>query len=227
MTGPAALEAVGLSAGYGGVPAIRDVDLRVEAGEMVALLGANGAGKTTTLLALAGAMKALSGQVSLLGRVDNRSLHRRAREGLALLPEQRCVFMGLTVRENLLLGRGDINRALALFPELERRLNVRAGLTSGGEQQMLSLARVLAAKPRVLLADELSLGLAPLIVRRLLESLRQAATQGTAILLVEQHPKIALRWTDRGYVMRRGKVELAGDSGHLLANPDQIASLYL
>lgn len=222
-----AIEAAGLSAGYGGVPAITGVDLYVEAGEMVALLGANGAGKTTTLLALSGAVKTLAGKISVMGRLENRSFYKRARDGVALLPEQRAIFKGLTVKENLLLGRGDISHALALFPELERRLDVRAGLISGGEQQMLALGRVLVAKPRVLLADELSLGLAPLIVRRLLESLRTAAAQGTAVLIVEQHPKTALRWTNRGYVMRRGKVELASQSADLLARQDEITALYL
>lgn len=223
-----AIQASGLSAGYGGVPAITDVDLHVEAGEMVALLGANGAGKTTTLLALAGEVKALGGKVSLMGRPESRSFYKRARDGVALLPEQRAIFKTLTVKENLLLGRGDMGQALALFPELKRRLDVRAGLISGGEQQMLALGRVLAANPRVLLADELSFGLAPLVVRRLLESLREAATQqGTAVLIVEQHPTTALRWSDRGYVMRRGKVELANRSSDLLARQDEITALYL
>jgi ABC-type branched-subunit amino acid transport system ATPase component len=224
MTGTAAIEAVGLSAGYGGVPAIRDVDLRVEAGEMVALLGANGAGKTTTLMVLAGAVKALSGQVSLFGRVDNRSYYRRARGGLALLPEQRCVFMGLTVRENLLLGRGDVDQALALFPELERRLNVRAGLTSGGEQQMLSLARVLITSPYLLVADELSLGLAPKVVGRVFEGLERARKEGIAVILIEQYVHRALAFADECLVLERGEVAWIGPAG---AAGDEVLRHYL
>jgi branched-chain amino acid transport system ATP-binding protein len=222
------LEAIRICAGYGSVSAVTDVDLRVERGEMVALLGANGAGKTTTLLTLAGAVRPSSGTVQLYGEgADRRSLSRRARDGLALLPDQRAVFRGLTVRENLRLGRGDVRAALEFFPELEARLSVRAGLISGGEQQMLALARVLAARPRLILADELSLGLAPLVVRRLLIALSGVARDGAAVLLVEQHPHTALRWTDRAYVMRRGRIELSGKSDELLNRADDLAAIYL
>jgi branched-chain amino acid transport system ATP-binding protein len=221
------MEARGLCAGYGNVAAIVDVDLHLERGEMIALLGANGAGKTTTLLALAGAIRPTGGNVSLFGATHRRPVFRRAREGLALLPEQRAVFMGLTVRDNLLLGRGDIKIALDLFPELEQRLKVRAGLISGGEQQMLALARILAARPTLVLADELSLGLAPLVVRRLLQALSDAAEAGAAIIIVEQHPNTALKWTDRAYVMRRGRIELAGNSTDLLNSADEVRALYL
>jgi branched-chain amino acid transport system ATP-binding protein len=221
------IEASGLCAGYGNVAAIVDLDLHVEQGEMIALLGANGAGKTTTLLALSGAIRATGGEVSLFGAADRRPLFRRVREGLALLPEQRAVFMGLTVRENLVLGRGDIDTALTLFPELEKRLKVRAGLMSGGEQQMLALARILAARPKLVLADELSIGLAPLVVRRLLQALSESAEAGAGVIIVEQHPHTALRWTDRAYVMRRGRIELAGNSAELLNREDEVTALYL
>jgi branched-chain amino acid transport system ATP-binding protein len=221
------IEATGLCAGYGNVAAIIDMDLHVEQGEMIALLGANGAGKTTTLLALAGAIGATGGEVRVFGAADRRPLFQRVRDGLALLPEQRAVFMGLTVRENLLLGRGDVDAALALFPELGQRLTVRAGLISGGEQQMLALARILAAQPKLVLADELSLGLAPLVVRRLLQALSQAAEAGAGVIIVEQHPHTALRWTDRAYVMRRGRIELAGDSADLLNRAEEVTALYL
>jgi branched-chain amino acid transport system ATP-binding protein len=221
------IEATGLCAGYGNVAAIVDLDLHVEQGEMIALLGANGAGKTTTLLALSGAIRATGGEVSLFGAADRRPLFRRVREGLALLPEQRAVFMGLTVRENLVLGRGDIDTALTLFPELEKRLKVRAGLMSGGEQQMLALARILAARPKLVLADELSIGLAPLVVRRLLQALSESAEAGAGVIIVEQHPHTALRWTDRAYVMRRGRIELAGNSAELLNREDEVTALYL
>jgi len=221
------LEADGLCAGYGSVAAIVDVNLHLEQGEMVGLLGANGAGKTTTLLALVGAIRPTGGKVSLFGYLDQRPVFRRVRDGLALLAEQRTVFMGLTVRENLLLGRGDPQVALELFPELEQRLKVRAGLISGGEQQMLALARILAARPKLVLADELSLGLAPLVVHRLLQALAEAAEAGAGVIIVEQHPRTALRWTDRAYVMRRGRIELAGNSAELLERADEVTALYL
>jgi len=222
-----AMEAKGLCAGYGSVPAIEDLDLHLELGEMIALLGANGAGKTTTLLAIAGAIRPTGGKVSLFGTADRRPLFRRVREGLALLPEQKSIFMGLTVRENLQLGRGDLRVALDLFPELGPRLKVRAGLISGGEQQMLALARILAARPKLVLADELSLGLAPMIVRRLLQALSDAANAGAGVIIVEQHPRTALKWTDRAYVMRRGRIELAGDSAELLNRAKDVTALYL
>jgi branched-chain amino acid transport system ATP-binding protein len=221
------IEASGLCAGYGSVAAIVDLDLHLERGEVIALLGANGAGKTTTLLALAGAIRPTAGKVSMFGAADRRPVFRRAREGLALLPEQRAIFAGLTVRENLLLGRGDLQVALELFPELEQRLKVPAGLISGGEQQMLALARILAARPKLVLADELSLGLAPLVVRRLLQALSEAAEAGAGVIIVEQHPHTALKWTDRAYVMRRGRIELSGSSTDLLNRADEVTALYL
>lgn len=222
------VEARGVCAGYGTVPAIIDVNMHLDAGEMVALLGANGAGKTTTLLALAGALRLSAGAVTILGVAAMRkAMTRRILAGLALLPEHKAIFMGLTVRENLLLGRGPIEAALHYFPELKMRLNVRAGLTSGGEQQMLVMARTLAANPRVILADELSLGLAPLIVQRLLEALSALAKTGVGVVIVEQHPHTALKWTDRAYIMRRGQIELSGDSAELLGRIDDVAALYL
>jgi branched-chain amino acid transport system ATP-binding protein len=221
------VETKALRAGYGSLPVLVDVNLRVAAGEMVALLGSNGAGKTTTLMTLAGALTPTSGTVNVFGQRAGPGVARRIRDGLAFLPERRAVFMGLTVRDNLRLGRGTIDAALSLFPELEKRMNVRAGLVSGGEQQMLSLARTIAAEPKVILADEISLGLAPMIVRRLLQALSGAAARGTGILIVEQHPSTALKWTDRAYVMRRGRIEMAGDSKDLLAQMDQVTDLYL
>jgi branched-chain amino acid transport system ATP-binding protein len=221
------IQAEGLCAGYGRVSAIVDVDLHLDEGEMIALLGANGAGKSTTLLTLAGAIRPTSGTINLFGNSDWRPTFRRAREGLALLPEQRAVFMGLTVRENLMIGRGDMQAALEMFPELQRLLNVRAGLISGGEQQMLALARILATGPKLILADELSLGLAPLVVRRLLEALSGAADAGAGVIIVEQHPQTALRWTDRSYVMRRGRIEINGSSAELLNRADELTDLYL
>jgi ABC-type branched-subunit amino acid transport system ATPase component len=221
------IHAESLDAGYGSVAAITDIDLHVQPGELVALIGANGAGKTTTLLTLAGALKPSRGHVTLFGARARPSVRHRVHSGLALLPEQRAVIMGLTVRENLLLGRGGVDRALAHFPELERRLDTRAGLTSGGEQQMLALGRILAGDPKLILADELSLGLAPLIVRRLLEALSTAARRGVGVLLVEQHPRTALAWAHRAYVMRRGRIELTLNGGELTERMDDVMSLYL
>jgi len=223
-----AIEARALSAGYGPQPVIHDIDLVVHPGEVVALLGANGAGKTTTLLTLAGELPSLSGEVLIDGTATKAPLHRRARNGLTFVTEEKSVFMGLSTRDNLRVGGVDVETALELFPELRMRLNVRGGLLSGGEQQMLTIARALSRAPRVLLADELSMGLAPLVVRRLLDAVRSAAeTQGTAVLLVEQHVRKALQYADRAYVMRRGRLEIEGSSKDLAARIDEIASTYL
>ena len=209
------LEARQLTAGYGELAAVRDVDLSLERGEIVAMLGPNGAGKTTTLLALAGVLRPLSGEVIWQGRRTRAPLHRRARAGLAFVPEQRSVLMRMSTRDNLRLGRGGVEHALELFPELEPLLGRRAGLLSGGEQQILTLARALASRPAALLVDELSLGLAPLIVDRLLEALRDVAhEQKVAILLVEQHARRALDVADRWYVLRQGSIVDQGDSAN-------------
>jgi branched-chain amino acid transport system ATP-binding protein len=209
--GTCLLRAEGLSAGYHGHPVVRDLDLEVGAGEVVALLGSNGAGKTTTLMTLAGQLPSLGGVVSLFGRPTTAALHSRARAGLSLVTQDRGVFTRLTTAENLRLGRGDTARALELFPELERLLGRTVGQLSGGEQQMLTLGRALSRRPRLLLADELSLGLAPLVVGRLLHAVRQAAREdGVGALLVEQHVARILRIADRVYVLRRGTVVLSG-----------------
>jgi branched-chain amino acid transport system ATP-binding protein len=222
------LEARGLSAGYGPQPVVHEIDLVVHSGEIVALLGPNGAGKTTTLLALAGELPVLSGDVVLDGTVTKAPLHRRARQGLTYVTEEKSVFMGLSARDNLRVAGVDTEEALALFPELRRRIGVRGGLLSGGEQQMLTLARALSRHPRLLLADELSMGLAPLVVRRLLDAVREAVdTRGTAVLLVEQHVRKALLYADRAYVMRRGRIELEGTAQELLGRLDEIEENYL
>jgi branched-chain amino acid transport system ATP-binding protein len=206
-----AIEAVGLAAGYHGHPVVEDLDLEVRRGEVVALLGPNGAGKTTTLRALSGHVRALRGEVRLAGGRTTRPPHVRARQGLAYITEERSVFSGLTVAENLAVGRCDKRVTLELFPELVPLLGRRGGLLSGGEQQMLTVGRAIARRPSVLLADELSLGLAPIIVQRLLAALRTAADEfGVGILIVEQHVKQALAIADRAYVLRRGRVVLSG-----------------
>ncbi|WP_410173504.1 ABC transporter ATP-binding protein, partial [Frankia nepalensis] len=221
------LAARSLSAGYGGAPVVRGLDLEVRAGEVVVLLGPNGAGKTTTLLTLAGALAPLGGEVHWAGRPTTAPLHRRARSGLSLVPEDRSVIMSLTVRENLRVGRCDPELALATFPELEQHLDRRAGLLSGGQQQMVTLARALARRPTALLADELSLGLAPQIVTRLLTAVRAAADEGLAVLLVEQHVRSALTIADRVHVLRHGRPAWSGTAAEAEANRAALASAYL
>ena len=206
----AVIEARGMSAGYAGQPVVRDLNLEVQPGEVVCLLGPNGAGKTTTMLALSGELPLISGEVLIDGNRTTSALYKRARDGMSYVTEERSVFKALSTRDNLRVGGVETQAAIDLFPELEKRMNVRGGLLSGGEQQMLTLARALARSPRLLLADELSLGLAPLVVERLLQAVRTAAKeQGTAVLMVEQHAHKALKYADRAIVMRRGRVELA------------------
>ena len=196
----------GLCSGYLGVAAVRDIDLEVKAGQVVLLAGRNGAGKTTTLMTLAGAIKPLSGRVRVRGEESMLPLHRRVRQGLGLITEGRCVIRGLSVEDNLRLGNGDMRVAFEHFPELESRRKIKAGLLSGGEQQMLVVGRVLASRPVVILADELSQGLAPRVVRRLLDVLRAAADEGVAVLLVEQHLRLGLEIADHVYFLRQGRV---------------------
>ncbi len=223
----AVLEASGLCAGYGRVEIVHGLDISVDAGEVVALLGPNGAGKTTTLSTLSGELSALGGEVRLLGAVTTAPLHVRARGGLAVVSQERAVLMELTTKENLRVSRCEIARALELFPELEPHLDRRVGLLSGGQQQMLALARCLARECRVLLVDELSLGLAPLVVDRLLRAVRAAADAGTGVLLVEQHIHKALAVADRVVVMARGTVVLEGSARQLSARVDDIQNAYL
>jgi branched-chain amino acid transport system ATP-binding protein len=227
-SGERSIECTGLSAGYGSMAVVRDLDLHVDAGEVVALLGANGAGKTTTLLTLAGELAPLAGEVRLRGRPTTAPMHARCRDGLGLLTEERSVIMGLTARENLRLAGVAPEVAVDLFPELGPLLPRTAGLLSGGEQQMLSLARALGRRPDVLLADELSLGLAPMVVERLLTSVRQAADErGVGVLIVEQHVRQALTAADRVYVMERGRVSLSGAVADVRAKIEEIEVAYL
>jgi branched-chain amino acid transport system ATP-binding protein len=199
----------GMSTGYAGQPVVHDLNFDVNPGEVLCLLGPNGAGKTTTMLALSGELPLIGGEVEFGGVKANAPLYKRARNGMSYVTEERSVFKGMSLRDNLRVGGVDAEEAVALFPELGKRMTVRGGLLSGGEQQMLTLARALGRKPRLLLADELSLGLAPLVVDRLLQAVRKAADeQGTAVVMVEQHAHKALRYTDHALVMRRGRIGL-------------------
>jgi len=202
----------GLTAGYGDLAAVRDLSLIVNKGEMVALIGPNGAGKTTTLATMAGILRPLGGEVRWRGSSTTASLHTLARDGLGFIPETGSVFMKMSTRDNLRLVPDGIDDALDLFPELKPLLNRPAGLLSGGEQQMLTIGRALARRPRALLIDELSLGLAPVVVKRLLFAVRDAAQEwGVAVLLVEQQAVRALEVVDRWYLLRHGELLAEGN----------------
>ncbi|GAB2639962.1 ATP-binding cassette domain-containing protein [Prescottella soli] len=222
------LECRGLSAGYAGAVVCRDLDITVRSGEVVALIGANGAGKSTTMLTVAGELEPISGSLSVLGSDRRASLSTLARRGLSYVTEERSVIMGLTAAENLRLAGVSADDACAVFPELRALLRRPAGLMSGGEQQMLTLARALARNPKLLLADELSLGLAPQIVQRLLAVVRSAADErGVGVLLVEQHVRQVLTVADRVYVMRRGRMMLEGTAAEIGADLDAVQRAYL
>ena len=224
-----------LVAGHDGVPAVRDLTLNVEAGEVVALLGPNGAGKSTTLWTIAGALPIISGSVEVLGQpVGDRSMSQIARSGLALVPEDRGLFYQLTVMENLRVRRGRRSSGISLdqifdyLPKLRTLGDRRCGFLSGGEQQMLALGCALISNPRALMIDEMSLGLAPIIVERLLPIVRQLAKDlEMAVLLVEQHVHSALGVADRGYVLAHGELVLTGPAAELMASREVVEASYL
>ncbi len=231
------LDIKNLSSGYSGVPVVRGVDIHVDSGEVVAMLGPNGAGKTTTLLTISGLLKVLEGSVMVLGDPATFGApHKAARRGLAHVPEDRSLFFALTVQENLRLGlRGNraaqaagYERALELLPALKPLMGRRSGLLSGGEQQMLAMARALVSEPKLLLVDEMSLGLAPIIVERLLPIVRDIADEtGAGVLIVEQHVHLALDVCDRAYVMSHGEIVLEGSAAELKERPDLLEASYL
>jgi branched-chain amino acid transport system ATP-binding protein len=223
------LQTRNLKAGYLGREVVRAVNIEVRAGEVVCLLGPNGAGKTTTLLTIAGELAPMDGIVMVNNVPTWTPMHQRVRDGgIGLITEERLVFTKLSAYDNLRLGGGSVDDALELFPELRNRLNVRGGMLSGGEQQMLALARALVRKPDLLLADELSLGLAPMIVDRLLGAVRAAADErGTGALIVEQHARKALRFADRMYLMSRGQIVLQLPAAEAIGRISEIEEAYL
>jgi branched-chain amino acid transport system ATP-binding protein len=223
-----------LDAGYNGTKVVRRFDLSLEKGEILALLGPNGAGKTTVLLTLAGLLPRLGGQLELLGEpVPNANPVAVTRRGLVLVPDNRSLFRGLTCKENIELGRRrggsvSIDDVLDFFPALRARLNLNAGDLSGGEQQMLAMARGLIQQPRVLLVDELSMGLAPIIVEHLLPVVHRVAKDtGTAVVLVEQHVQLALGIADHAIVLVHGDIALGAPAARLLDDVSIIEGAYL
>jgi branched-chain amino acid transport system ATP-binding protein len=226
------LQLEGLSAGYRGVPVVRDINLVVNQGEIVALLGPNGAGKSTTLMTLSGLLDPLGGRIMFDGQsIAGMRPDAIARRGLVQVPEDRALFTQLTVMENIRLGGSSkraIIRSLDYFPALTRLADRRAGVLSGGEQQMLALARAIAAQPQLLLVDEMSLGLAPIIVRNLLPVLRTFVEEtGAAVLLVEQHVHLALELAGRAYVMSRGRIMREGSAADIAESIDELTGSYL
>jgi branched-chain amino acid transport system ATP-binding protein len=230
------LEVKGLAVAYGGIEAVRGIDLTVRAGELVTLIGANGAGKTTTLKALSGLLKPRAGSVHYDGRdITGKPAHELVHLGLALVPEGRGVFARLTIAENLAMGAytrrdaalaNDFDRAYTLFPRLAERRSQLAGTLSGGEQQMLAIARALMSRPKLLLLDEPSMGLAPIMVQKIFETIRTIAAEGVTLLLVEQNAKLALEVCSRGYVMETGTIALEDEAQALLVNP-RVRKAYL
>ena len=222
---------------YGGIRAVKSISLDVNEGELVTLIGANGAGKTTTLKAITGLLKPAGGTITYSGRnVIGTPPHKLAAAGLVLVPEGRGVFPGLTIEENLQMGaytrndraqiKVDIEEKFTLFPRLKERAKQTSGTLSGGEQQMLAISRALMARPRLLLLDEPSMGLAPIMVQKIFEVIRDVSKTGVTILLIEQNAALALQVSTRGYVMDGGSITLSGESKALLANP-KVREAYL
>ncbi|HSN63607.1 MAG: ABC transporter ATP-binding protein [Azonexus sp.] len=231
------LEVTGLHVAYGGIQAVRSITFHVNEGETVALIGANGAGKTSTLKALSRVIDAVGGDVHFCGeKITRIAAHDIIRRGIALVPEGRGVFPRLSVAENLAMGAfvrndkagiaEDMELVFGYFPRLKERIAQLAGTLSGGEQQMLAIGRALMSRPRLLLLDEPSMGLAPIMVQKIFEVIRAVAAQGMTILLIEQNAKLALETSQRGYVMESGEITLNGEAAQLLDDP-KVRAAYL
>jgi branched-chain amino acid transport system ATP-binding protein len=231
------LELKALQVAYGGIQAVKGIDLAVGEGELVCLIGANGAGKTTTLKGITGLQPVKSGSIHYAGEdITGKPAFQLVRKGLSMVPEGRGVFGALTIEENLAMGaytrddhaaiRDDIERVYTLFPRLKERRRQTAGTLSGGEQQMLAMGRAMLSRPKLLLLDEPSMGLAPLMVQKVFETVIAIAKEGVTILLIEQNAKLALEVSDRGYVMESGEITLSGEAKQLLSDP-KVRAAYL
>jgi branched-chain amino acid transport system ATP-binding protein len=237
MAETALLELKGLKVAYGGIQAVKGIDLVVRQRELVCLIGANGAGKTTTLKGITGLQPVKSGTIHYDGQdITGKAACVLVRRGLSMVPEGRGVFGALSIEENLAMGaytrndraaiRADVERVYGLFPRLKERRTQTAGTLSGGEQQMLAMGRAMMSRPKLLLLDEPSMGLAPLMVQKVFETVLAIASEGVTILLIEQNAKLALEVSDRGYVMESGEVTLSGDAKALLSDP-KVRAAYL
>jgi len=233
----AVLQVSGLKVAYGGIQAVKGIDLEVRAGELVALIGANGAGKTTTLKAITGTLQPTAGQIAYFGKpIKGQGSYQLVGQGLAMVPEGRGVFARMTILENLLMGaftrndkdgiQSDIERQFETFPRLKERATQLAGTMSGGEQQMLAMARALMSRPKLLLLDEPSMGLSPIMVAKVFEVIRTVSGQGTTLLLVEQNARLALEAANRAYVMDSGLITMTGDARQMLTDP-RVRAAYL
>ncbi len=231
------LKITGLQVAYGGIKAVKGVDLHVNEGELVTLIGSNGAGKTTTMKAITGSLPMASGDIEYLGKsIKGKGAWDLVKDGLAMVPEGRGVFARMTIIENLQMGAyirtdkpeiaADMEKMFTIFPRLRERKDQLAGTMSGGEQQMLAMGRALMSRPKVLLLDEPSMGLSPIMVDKIFEVVRDVASQGVTILLVEQNASRALGIADRGYVMESGAVTMNGDAKELLSDP-RVRAAYL
>ena len=230
------LKVTGLKVAYGGIQAVKGVSFEVHEGELVSLIGANGAGKTTTLKAITGTQPAAGGDIEYMGKsIKGQGPWDLVKQGLVMVPEGRGTFTRMTITENLQMGafirndnqvEADIDKVFAIFPRLKERRNQLAGTMSGGEQQMLAMGRALMARPKVLLLDEPSMGLSPLMVDKIFEVVADIHQRGTTVLLVEQNASRALGLANRGYVMDSGEVTMSGDAKELLADP-RVRAAYL
>ncbi|ABF09736.1 branched-chain amino acid transport system ATP-binding protein [Cupriavidus metallidurans] len=231
------LKISGLKVAYGGIQAVKGVDLDIKDGELVTLIGANGAGKTTTMKAITGLQGWAGGDVEYMGKsIKGVPSYALLKQGLAMVPEGRGVFARMTITENLQMGaytrndeagiKADIDRMFETFPRLKERANQLAGTMSGGEQQMLAMARALMSQPKLLLLDEPSMGLSPIMVEKIFEVVRTVSSQGVTVLLVEQNARLALQAAHRGYVMESGLITMSGDAKQMLDDP-KVRAAYL